>query len=104
VSTHHKEHDPLAARKEAAELRLGAALEAIEQAQRLIARAAQELCDVSGMASEWRRLGSLHGQVKRAWYAVRGKADHLSLKDRLLLDHEPSQNGRACRAPGEVIR
>lgn len=104
MSTRPNEKDPLADRKEAAEARLGAALEAMEQAQRLIDRAARELCDVSGMASEWRRLGALHGQVKRAWYAVLGKADHLSLKGRLLLDHEPGQGARACGGPREVIR
>lgn len=104
MSIHRDRNDPLANRKEAAEVRLGAALEAIEQAQRLIDRAARELCDVSGMASEWRRLGALHGQVKRAWYAVQGRADHLSLKGRLLLDHEPGQGARACGGPREVIR
>lgn len=91
MTTHLNVADPLAERKGAAEARVSAALDAIEHAQRLLDRAAKELCDVSGMAYEWRRLGAVHGQVKRAWYAVRGKADHLSLKGRLLLDHEPRQ-------------
>jgi len=44
---------------------------------------------VKGMAREWRKLGALHDQVRCAWYAVTGRADSLSLKGRLLLDHEP---------------
>lgn len=80
---------PLVARQAAAEARVEAALAAIQEAQTLIDQAAQALCSVSGMVPEWRKLGALHGQVKRGWYAVRGKADSLSLKGRLLLDHPP---------------
>jgi hypothetical protein len=78
-----------AARQAAAEARVEAALAAIREAQKLIDQAAQALCSVSGMGREWRKLGALHDHVKRAWYAVTGKADSLSLKGRLLLDHEP---------------
>jgi hypothetical protein len=91
VTIHLDKPDPLAARKEAAHGRVSAALDLIEHAQRLLDRAAQELCDVGGMAPEWRRIGAVHGAVTRAWYAVRGKADRLALTGRLLLDHEPRQ-------------
>jgi hypothetical protein len=86
--------DPLAARKVAAEECVGVALESIEQAQRFLDVAAQALCDVRGMAPEWRKAGALHDQVKRTWYCVRGKADSLCLKGRLLLDHEPRERER----------
>jgi hypothetical protein len=79
----------VATRRAAAEARVEAALAAIQEAQKRIDQAAQALCSVSGLGREWRKLGALHDQVKRAWYAVRGKADSLSLKGRLLLDHAP---------------
>jgi hypothetical protein len=79
---------PLTAR-EAAEARVEAALASMREAQKLIDQAAQALCSVKGMAREWRKLGALHDQARRAWYAVTGRADSLSLKGRLLLDHEP---------------
>ncbi len=79
----------LAARQAAAEARVEVALASIQEAQKRIDQAAQALCSMSGMVPEWRKLGALHDRVKRAWYAVRGKADRLSLKGRLLLDHEP---------------
>jgi hypothetical protein len=81
--------DSRARRQAAAEDRVVAALVSIHEAQRLIEEAAQALSAVSGLGREWRRLGALHDQVKRTWYAVRGHSDSLSLKGRLLLDHEP---------------
>jgi hypothetical protein len=88
---------PLAARQAAAEARVEAALASIQEAQKLIDQAAQALCSVSGMVREWRKVSALHDQVKRAWYAVMGKADSLSLKGRLLLDHEPEEHFAARR-------
>lgn len=82
----------LAARQAAAGARVEVALASIEEAQKQIDQAAQALCSVSGMVREWRKLSALHDQVKRAWYAVTGKADSLSLKGRLLLDHEPDSH------------
>jgi hypothetical protein len=76
-------------RQAAAETRLVVALRSLLEAQRLIEEAAVALESVSGMGREWRRLDALHEQVKRVWYDVRGRSDTLSLKDRLLLDHEP---------------
>ena len=76
-------------RQAAAETRLVVALRSLLEAQRLIEEAALALESVSGMGREWRRLDALHERVKRTWYDVRGRSDTLSLKERLLLDHEP---------------
>src|SRR5712691_11637973 len=85
-------------RREAAEVRIEAALVCLEEAQRLIDEAARAVCGVKGMAVEWRRLGSLHDRVKRAWYGLRGRSDSLSLTGRLLLDHEPDHYEEHWRA------
>ena len=79
--------DPLAKRKAAAEARVASALDHLEEAQRLVERARQELSSVCGMAAEHRRLGALYGQVKGCWHAVRERASRL--QGRLVLDHEP---------------
>ena len=76
-------------RQAAAETRLVLALRSLLEAQGLVEEAAQALESVGGMGREWRRLDALHEQLKRTWYDVRGRADTLSLKGRLLLDHEP---------------
>jgi hypothetical protein len=81
--------DPLAKRKEAAQERVRAALDHLQEAQALVDRAGQELCDVIGLCPEWTRLGTLYDQVKRNWWAVSTKAQRLSRQGRLLLDHEP---------------
>jgi hypothetical protein len=76
-------------RKAAAEVRVVVAVASLREAQRLIEEAAKALSGVNGLAREWRRLDKLHEQVTRAFYDVRGRADTLALKDRLVLDHEP---------------
>jgi hypothetical protein len=82
-------------RKAAAEVRVAVAVASLRETKQLIEQAAQALSGVSGLAREWRRLGTLHEQVTRSLYAVRGRADSLSLKGRLVLDHEPdSDEGR----------
>jgi hypothetical protein len=83
---------PTTNRTAAAEARVGAAVVSLREVQRLLDGAAQALSAVNGMAREWRRLGTLHEQVTRAFYAVRGRADSLSLKGRLVLDHEPGSD------------
>ncbi len=82
--------DPLAVRKTAAEARVVAALELIEEAQMLLGRACGELSSVVGMVAEWRKVGARYDQVHGAWYAVERKAAVLRAKGRLLLDREPS--------------
>ena len=84
-------------RREAAEVRVEAALACLEHAQRLIEQAAQALSAVGGLGAEGRRVGALHDRVKRAWY-VQGRSDSLSLKDRLALDHEPDHHEEHWRA------
>jgi len=82
--------DPLAARRAAAEARVKAALDCIQEAQMLLGRAAQALCSVKGMAAEWRKVGARYDRVHGIWYAVEHKAAVLRAKDRLLVDREPS--------------
>jgi hypothetical protein len=84
-------NDPLAARKAAAELRVRAALAAIQEAQALVDRAAQALCSVNGLCPEYERLGKLYEAVHRVWYVVRDKAAVVSRRGKLRLDHEPNE-------------
>ncbi len=83
---------PVTSRKAAAEVRVAVAVTSLREAQQLIAEAAQALSPVRSLAREWRRLGTLQEQVTRSFYAVRGRADSLSLKGRLVLDHEPDSD------------
>jgi hypothetical protein len=80
---------PATSRKAAAEVRVAVAVASLREAQRLIEEAGQALQSINGMRSEWKRLDALHERVRRIFYDVRGKADTLALKDRLVLDHEP---------------
>lgn len=93
--------EALSGRKAAAEARLKAALDSVDEAQRLLEQAAQALCSVSGMVAEWRRVGKLYDQVRRTWYALAGKGGRLRRSGGLLLDHKPnsheSQWGRSSR-------
>ncbi len=81
---------PGAARKAAAEVRVRAALELIQEAQMLLGRASGELSSVVGMVAEWRKVGVRYDQVHGTWYAVERKAAALRASGRLLLDREPS--------------
>jgi len=83
---------PVTSRKAAAEVRVAVAVASLREAQRLIEEAAQALSAVDGLAREWRRLDALHEQVTRSFYDVRGRADTLALKGRLVLDHEPDSD------------
>jgi hypothetical protein len=89
--------DALAARKEAAEARVKAALDAIQEAQLLLGRAAQALCSVKGMAAEWRKVGARYDQVHGAWYQVERKAAVLRAKGQLVLDGAPSAHEAELR-------
>lgn len=59
-----------------------AALEHIENAQRLALRAAEELCSVDGMAGEWVATGDLYDTIKRHWHRV----DHARVALRRMAD------------------
>ena len=89
MSDPHVKDDPLAARKTAAEVRVQAALGAIQEAQALVERAAQALSSVNGLCPEYEKLGRLYDQVHRTWYVVRDKADVVNRRGKLTLDHEP---------------
>jgi hypothetical protein len=83
---------PVTTRKAAAEVRVAVAVASLREARQLIDQAAQALSAVSGLARESRRLRTLHEQVTRSFYDVRGRADSLALKGRLLLDYEPDRD------------
>jgi hypothetical protein len=73
-------------REAAAGARIAAALQHIEEAQRLLDEATQALCSVRGMVLEWRKVGTLTDHAHGAWYAVKRKADRLRHQGRLVLD------------------
>jgi len=77
------------AQQQAADARVRVALRSIEDAQRLLEQATQALSSVRGMGLEWRKVGSLHDQVKGSWYAVDRRVSRLVRTGRLTLDHEP---------------
>lgn len=89
--------DPLAARKAAAEARVKAALDCIQEAQMLLGRATQALSSVKGMAVEWRKVGARYDQVHGTWYAVGRKAGVLRAKGRLVLDQMPIDHESGAR-------
>ncbi len=72
--------------REAAEERVTMALAHLSEAQRLVDRAAQQLCSVNGLAPEWQRLCLLLNGVKRHWRAISRKTDRLVAQDRLFID------------------
>jgi len=84
-----RKQDPLSDRRAAAELRVRAALDALERAQSLIEIAAQSLSSVEGLYPEHQRLGRVRDQVHRTWQVVRQRVEIERKRGRLLLDHEP---------------
>ncbi len=50
--------------------RVHIALDLIEEAQRLIERAGQELSPVAGAADEWHDTMQLYSRIKRQWYQL----------------------------------
>jgi hypothetical protein len=50
--------------------RVQTALETIEEAQRLLSQAAEDLCSVEGFADEWRATLQVYETLKAHWYAV----------------------------------
>lgn len=46
------------------------ALEAIEQAQRLLSKACEELCPLDGLCPEWEDVGAHYDKVKALWHRV----------------------------------
>jgi len=64
-------------RQATAEIRVLLARDAIQQALRLIEKAAQALSRVDGMIPERRKVGSLSNQLGQAWFAVSAGANRL---------------------------
>lgn len=91
----HVKDDPPAARQTAAEARVNAALDSIQEAQLLLGRAAEALGSVKGMAGEWRKVGARYDQVHGTWYAVERRAAVLRAQGRLVLDRDPSAHDAA---------
>jgi len=85
-------------RRAAAELRVHAALEEIQEAQELLGRATAQVCSIVGMVPEWQRLGDLYDQVHAAWYLVRDKDSELRSSGGPLLDHEPTARDEESKA------
>jgi hypothetical protein len=86
--------DPLSARKAAAEARVRAALDLIQEAQMLLGRACAALSSVQGMNPSWRAVSQRYDQVHGTWYHVEKKAASVRSRGRLLLDREPSPDER----------
>lgn len=74
------------------------ALMMIEDAQRLINQAAQELCDVRGMCPEWEASGRVYEQVKAYWNRVNSKRFQLTRdgKQLQLGDADPASLTAGC--------
>jgi len=62
------------------------ALRAIERARDELARAREGLYDVRGMAVEFRKLGTIHKQVRAAYYQVSDRAVQLRGRGALVVD------------------
>jgi hypothetical protein len=83
---------------DSAEARVSQAVEAIDEAQRALERAAQQLSSVVGMIFETRKLQRLHKEVTRTWYLVRGRSEQLRHKAGLRLDEEAGLTWRRTGA------
>ena len=73
-------------RQAAAEIRVQVALDAIQEAHRLLEQATQALSRVDGMILEWRSVGSLYDRLTQTWYAVCAGANRLRRNRRLRVD------------------
>jgi hypothetical protein len=70
-------------RKTAAEPRVQRALDSIQEAQELIAQAAQAVSSVDGMIPEHWEVVSVSDRLIQIWYAVRASANRLQRGQRL---------------------
>jgi hypothetical protein len=101
MSDSQSKDDPLSARKAAAEARVRAALDLIQEAQTLLGRACAALSSVQGMNPSWREVSKSYDQVHGTWYAVEQKAARLRGRGWLLLDREPSKD--ELKSSGESL-
>lgn len=61
--------------KQLAELKARRALECIEQAQRLLSKACEELCPLDGLCPEWEDVGDHYDKVKALWHRVNNRVN-----------------------------
>jgi len=82
VNPHPRDNTP----KPDAEVCMAEALAAVEEAQCQLEHARQRVARMRGMAFESSKLGRLHEQVTRAWYALCERRAQLRRKGGLVLD------------------
>lgn len=58
--------------------RVQAALDNIQEAQRLLAKAGEELSAVDGFANEWQRISQLYGELRSLWHEVEDRRGFLA--------------------------
>jgi hypothetical protein len=75
--------------------KVAAALDHIEEAQRELGRACQELCPIIGGASQWKRVRALYDRVHDEWHRVHAWAE----KHRGRLDLDGSGLSALARIP-----
>lgn len=95
--------DRAAARRAAGYARIELALQHIEEAQREIGRAQQELFSVVGLAADNDRLRKLYDKTKAEWYRLRKKVDQLRGRPHRsmgLLDHDTTPADRVPHKQG----
>jgi hypothetical protein len=78
--------DPL--HEAAAEGRVQAALEALDEARRCVEQAGQALCPVKGFGKEWERLGDLDEKLRSQWYRVRRRRDRVRSQGLMNLERD----------------
>jgi hypothetical protein len=81
-------------REAAADRRIAAALDALQEAQNLVGHARAALSSLYGVTAESVALGKVYDQVKRNWYRLEEKAKKQRQAGKLLLDHEPNEYER----------
>lgn len=85
-------NDPV--RNRHALVRVARALDHIQQAQNLLARACAELSPITnGGMVLWKRTSRQHDQVKALWYALDAVREDPRRAGRLGLDREPAEVG-----------
>lgn len=58
-----------------AQIKIQEAMRLIEQAQQTLDKAAQQLCPVRGLGSEWTKCVRLYEEIRKLWYRVEKKLD-----------------------------
>lgn len=61
--------------KQLAEIKARRALELIEQAQRLLSKACEELCPLDGLCPQWEDVGDHYDKIKALWHRVNSRVN-----------------------------